>query len=490
MNQRRVRQSLNCGLAFCALLAASPVRAAITYITDGNGGQPNPPVYQATANPPSDPESVSLIPNPVTRINGASNTFQNLLNSFNNGFFSGTGANAGNGHNINYNPGALNGTLTLDEYQALSGGEDRGIGHLKAHYTPGAGDPALGDLRFVQLVTTNYPGGVTASTANGDGTFSRVDGAVNANKNTDPFYPFPNPRNDGTNLNFTDYPGRNCRAPHYPGADFIDWTGDLLLASYNGTTLNVYGGVQWGWDLFCPPQNRPASVIRSTVNLPTTGASYAVPTTVTPTYSTPTQGPTTQVRLSQLSLQNMNVTNFQQVGPNEIYTLSLQLNGQIAESHTSQTSAVSLAGVAQIEVMNRTGETEGDFTTQMLGLTVQGTTGPIPGLSGPNHFLQFMTDGSQSSTGSMEDYGTIMTDASDTIPQSASPFMISSFFDVFTELSLDNGPFTPNAAPNSMINQSVPFNLVPEPSSILLAAFGGSGVLLMIWRRRRVKQSR
>jgi hypothetical protein len=63
----------------------------------------------------------------------------------------------------------------------------------------------------------------------------------------------------------------------------------------------------------------------------------------------------------------------------------------------------------------------------------------------------------------------------------SAPFLTSSFFDIFTELSLDGGPFT---TPNNLSGQSLEFDLTPEPSGFWLFATGGP-IALVGWRCRR-----
>lgn len=50
-------------------------------------------------------------------------------------------------------------------------------------------------------------------------------------------------------------------------------------------------------------------------------------------------------------------------------------------------------------------------------------------------------------------------------------FQISSFFDIFTELSLDGGPFIPQERGPSRVT------LVPAPAALLLLGVGAVGVL-------------
>jgi hypothetical protein len=57
-------------------------------------------------------------------------------------------------------------------------------------------------------------------------------------------------------------------------------------------------------------------------------------------------------------------------------------------------------------------------------------------------------------------------------------YQISSFFDVFAELSLDNGPFVPGPPRHTTLSA------VPEPASGGLAMVGVFGLLGMAWRGR------
>jgi hypothetical protein len=60
-------------------------------------------------------------------------------------------------------------------------------------------------------------------------------------------------------------------------------------------------------------------------------------------------------------------------------------------------------------------------------------------------------------------------------------FQISSFFDVFTELSLDGGQtWTPSNQPLHLVGSGA-----PEPSSLVLLALGGALIGCRAWRTRR-----
>ena len=56
-----------------------------------------------------------------------------------------------------YAAGGLAGTLTLNTYNAGSKGPHNGGAIIDATYSRAAGDPALGNLQFIQMVDTNRP---------------------------------------------------------------------------------------------------------------------------------------------------------------------------------------------------------------------------------------------------------------------------------------------------------------------------------------------
>jgi len=60
------------------------------------------------------------------------------------------------------------------------------------------------------------------------------------------------------------------------------------------------------------------------------------------------------------------------------------------------------------------------------------------------------------------------------------PFEVSSFFDVFAELSIDGGPFIPGPPHHTVLSAAV-----PEPGSSGLAVFGLMGLAGFAWRGRR-----
>ena len=106
----------------------------------------------------------------------------------------------------------------------------------------------------------------------------------------------------------------------------------------------------------------------------------------------------------------------------------------------------------------------GVFDTEMLQLDLQGTVN-VPGL-GTHTFM-------------IRESPTLPSRGKTTISGPAGgPYHIDSFFDVFTEISIDGGPYIPSTGSNRM-------ELVPEPSSIVMASLGALGLLGYAIRRRR-----
>ena len=119
MASQRLRILTAAALVGCTIVAVTTQTWADITVENFFG------LYTPVAFPPSDPESVALSPSQVVPIGPQSVNFQNLMNNFADGYYSGTGDFAGNGHSINYNPDPLNGTLRIREYQALSGERTR-----------------------------------------------------------------------------------------------------------------------------------------------------------------------------------------------------------------------------------------------------------------------------------------------------------------------------------------------------------------------------
>jgi hypothetical protein len=143
------------------------------------------------------------------------------------------------------------------------------------------------------------------------------------------------------------------------------------------------------------------------------------------------------------------------------------------------TAQVSVNGVPQglysvpnvpvtVLILGRTSDTQlGSFDTQMQSLDINTT---IAG-----HSAEINLDPNHTTAGH-----TTVSDAG------GGQFKISSFFDVFTEISLDSGPFVPQTSGPTHVT----LNATPEPGGLALAALGCAS--LAGWRlaRRRSAAAR
>lgn len=141
------------------------------------------------------------------------------------------------------------------------------------------------------------------------------------------------------------------------------------------------------------------------------------------------------------------------LGPDEKEAFDSTVTGQISINGGSQ-SAFTLTGSVETLVFGKTGNTTGTFQTEMLQLDLTG--GGIMVRESPT----------LASLGQ-----TTVTD------MGGGTFKIDSFFDIFTELSLDNGT---NWIPATGTAERV--ELVPEPGSLALMI---AGFALFGWGTRR-----
>lgn len=150
-----------------------------------------------------------------------------------------------------------------------------------------------------------------------------------------------------------------------------------------------------------------------------------------------------------------NTTIRQNFGPDEVETFNSSLSGN-AQVNGSPVFPVLGTGPVSVEVFGKVGNVTGTFQTEMISmsLTANTTMGPLMIRESP--LLH--------STGQ-----TIITDIGEGL------YHIESFFDVFTELSVDGGmTWIPS-------DGSTRVDLCPEPVSLMLLALGGLTVL----RRKR-----
>jgi hypothetical protein len=208
-----------------------------------------------------------------------------------------------------------------------------------------------------------------------------------------------------------------------------------------------------------------AQVITSNPNLPpSTGAYYMTPSQIHAAYSE--------------GLLTVDMTQFL-YEPNFADTVSVLYDGSGNEfdTYNSQGSALisinggpaaplTLAGPVSVEDLGKQGFPTGVFNTQMLSLDL---TGSVSG-----HSVEIMLDptlGNSIGQTSITDVG-------------GGQYQITSFFDIFTELSLDGGPFLPQTQATSP--SYVTLQNLPEPSSMTLLAISS---LTLLRRRRGTTQS-
>jgi hypothetical protein len=153
------------------------------------------------------------------------------------------------------------------------------------------------------------------------------------------------------------------------------------------------------------------------------------------------------------------------VGANEFETFNSILSGQVS-INGGPLSAFQLTGSVEVEAFGKAGQTVGTFATQMLSL---GMTGTIGGNS-----VSIMLDPAVPSLGATQ-----IAEISTGPPPL---FQITSFFDVFTELSVNNSPFVPSDGGHFVV-----LNPIPEPSSLIILGMAGLIVPAYYarWGRRR-----
>jgi hypothetical protein len=127
-----------------------------------------------------------------------------------------------------------------------------------------------------------------------------------------------------------------------------------------------------------------------------------------------------------------------------------------------------LTGPVSVIAYGRTNDSElGTFNTQMLSMDLTGSVG--------GHSVEVMLDPNQSTLGQT------------TIAASGNMFHITSFFDVFTEISLDHGAFVPQINGPTVVT----LGTIPEPSTFVMGAIAATvGLAYAVSRRRRARTER
>jgi hypothetical protein len=118
---------------------------------------------------------------------------------------------------------------------------------------------------------------------------------------------------------------------------------------------------------------------------------------------------------------------------------------------------ITLTGPVEVRTRNRLLSTAGLFDTEIVSMSLSGNT--------PMGLIMIREDPTRASTGQ-----------TDILDLGGGLYHIDSFFDVFTELSVDGG------ASWIASDYGTRMYLVPEPGTIALLTFGGATLLL---RRRR-----
>ena len=181
-----------------------------------------------------------------------------------------------NQYNYDFNTkwGSLNGTFNVDRYKAGWKDNNFGGGEISLRYNRGAGDPAQGELWFLQLITTNdvlckpQPGRACPAVINSP----YIDPLMNDDTapQNDPFY-YNNgdkgPHYGGANfdLDFYDFSTRDRRDAPMPKS----WKAELYMVQLApppplGGKQTVYflDGIQWGWEMNTVPE--PGSMVLMT----------------------------------------------------------------------------------------------------------------------------------------------------------------------------------------------------------------------------------
>jgi hypothetical protein len=137
--------------------------------------------------------------------------------------------------------GSASGDIGVTDYDATWRSASGGGGLLSATYTNSTDVPAGRQLQWMQIISTNAPLGGAAS--------PYID--PQPNDDNLPFYwttaELP-AYTSGPSLAFFDFATRNTS--RLASTDPITWNADLFLVDWNGgTTVNVYDGLRWGWEM-------------------------------------------------------------------------------------------------------------------------------------------------------------------------------------------------------------------------------------------------
>jgi hypothetical protein len=206
-----------------------------------------------------------------------------------------------------------------------------------------------------------------------------------------------------------------------------------------------------------------ADIITTDPSLPPTSS-----TTGPPAYLTPAEvhamysGAGLTAVLSQAQHRGFNHIDRATSGADEHENFQSMLTGLVS-INGGPNAPFTLNGPVGVTVLGKAGKVTGTFNTEMTSLDMTGTVG--------GHSVEVKLDPTSASTGQ-----TTITDLGSGL------FRVSSFFDVFTELSLDGGAFIPQVnGPSHVVLGSV-----PEPGTWIMYLTAGVIVPAAYarWRRR------
>jgi hypothetical protein len=201
-----------------------------------------------------------------------------------------------------------------------------------------------------------------------------------------------------------------------------------------------------------------ADLIQPLPFLPPAGAQYDVADTCIP-----------QVCLGDIAISNFVVTSNTISGGNENVDTTATLSADVFQNNGGTPGAligaVALSGPVDFTYFDKDTFSEfGTFDSQITDLDL---TGSFNGLTG-THTLEAQLNPAESTLGSTT-----------VEPVGGGLYDVASFFDIFTELSIDGGTFIPG--PERVVDLTAS---TPEPASTGLAIAGFLAVAGLHWRRK------